>query len=102
MNGMGYQLHRLPQQQQRRLVRNLMATILRLLQATRRPMRDTEIISTLAQRLQRYDTDFRHQVRLNLEDGVAYGLLRRQANAYGLRGKQVATLMQELAPKKSN
>ncbi|EDW06047.1 uncharacterized protein LOC6585577 [Drosophila mojavensis] len=93
---MGYKLRRVPQQ--RRLVRHLMRIILELLQSTQRPMRDTEIISTLAARLRRSDPEFQRQVALNLEDAVSYGILKRQLNVYSLRSKQLSLIVENLAP----
>lgn len=92
----GYKLRRAPQQ--RRLVRHLMRIILELLQSTQRPMRDSEIISTLAARLRRTDPEFQRQVTLNLQDAVSYGILKRQLNVYSLRSKQLALIVDSLAP----
>lgn len=95
----GYKLRRAPQP--RPLVRHLMRSILQLLQSTQRPMRDTEIVSTLAARLQRSDPEFQRQVLLNLHDAVSYGILKRQLNVYSLRSKQLSAIMDSLAPNSS-
>ncbi|TDG39442.1 hypothetical protein AWZ03_014136 [Drosophila navojoa] len=95
----GYKLRRMPQQ--RPLVRHLMRIILELLQSTQRPMRDTEIISTLATRLRRSDPEFQRQVVLNLQDAVSYGIIKRQLNVYSLRPKQLSLIVQSIAPHRS-
>lgn len=92
--GATYKLHRQPQQQ--RLVRHLMYTILQLLQQSQRPLRDTEIISLLAIRFNRFDPDFQRQVRLNLRDAVSYGILKRQSDVFTLRSKRFTEIVNNL------
>lgn len=92
--GATYKLHRQPQQQ--RLVRHLMYIILQLLQQSKRPLRDTEIISLLAMKFNRFDPDFQRQVRLNLRDAVSYGIVRRQANVFILRSKRFTEIVNNL------
>lgn len=92
--GATYKLHRQPQQQ--RLVRHLMYTILQLLQQSQRPLRDTEIISMLGTRFDRFDPDFQRQVRLNLQDAVSYGILKRQSDVFTLRSKRFTEIVNNL------
>ncbi|XP_030381860.1 uncharacterized protein LOC115629522 [Scaptodrosophila lebanonensis] len=93
-----YHLRALPQQ--RRLVPNLLRTILKLLEDARRPMRDSEIISALSVRFRRTDPDFQRQVRMNLRDAVSYGILKRQADMFMLRSKRLNEIMASLVPNK--
>lgn len=97
--GATYPLHRHPRQN--RLVRHLMYTILQLLQKSQRPMRDTEIIATLATRFGRTDPDFQRQVHLNLQDAVSYGILKRQSHVFTLRSKRFTEIVDHL-PKPRN
>ncbi|KAH8387032.1 hypothetical protein KR093_004198 [Drosophila rubida] len=91
----GYRLRRLPQR--RALVRNLLFTILQLLKKSQRPMSSIEIISALSRQYQRSDPEFQRQVRLNLQDAVGYGILRRQSDIFSLRSKRFVEIMKELA-----
>ncbi|XP_064538915.1 uncharacterized protein LOC135428743 [Drosophila montana] len=93
---LGYKLRRAPQQ--RCQIRNLMRTILQLLQSSQRPMSDTEIISALSVRFRRTDPEFQRQVRLNLQDAASYGILKRQLNVFSLRSKRLAEIMDNLVP----
>ncbi|EDW86333.1 uncharacterized protein Dwil_GK17523 [Drosophila willistoni] len=87
---------------QRRLVPNLFRNILLVLRESQRPMSDAEIVSALAVNYRRIDPEFQRQVRINLRDGVAYGILRRQLDVYSVRAKQLAMLTSWLAPKRKN
>ncbi|XP_017134640.1 uncharacterized protein LOC108150845 [Drosophila miranda] len=78
---------------QRRLVPNLMRTIIYMLEDGHRPMSDTEIISSLGARYRRADPEFQRQVRMHLGDGVSYGILRRQNDHYSLRSKRLAEIL---------
>ncbi|XP_030568804.1 uncharacterized protein LOC115768371 [Drosophila novamexicana] len=93
---LGYKLQRAPQQ--RCLIRNLMRTILQVLQSSQRPMSDTEIISALSVRFRRADPEFQRQVRLSLQDAVRYGILKRQLNVFSLRSKRLAEILDSLVP----
>ncbi|KAH8413883.1 hypothetical protein KR009_001570 [Drosophila setifemur] len=84
--------------QQRRLVPNLLRSILQALEDARRPMRDSELISVLGINYRRNDPEFQRQVRINLRDGVAYGILKRQKNYFSLRTRRLGELMATLAP----
>ncbi|EDV34747.1 uncharacterized protein Dana_GF21481 [Drosophila ananassae] len=87
---------------QRRLVPNLLRSILRQLEEARRPMSDTELIAALGITYRRTDPEFQRQVRLNLRDGVAYGILKRQKDHFSLRSRRLGELMAQLDPPSSH
>jgi len=92
----GYRIRRVPQQHFP--VRNILLSILRLLQKSQRPLRDTEIISALSVQYHRYDPEFLRQVRVNLQDAVDYRILKRQSDVFSLRSKRFAEIMDSLVP----
>ncbi|KAH8279541.1 hypothetical protein KR044_011919 [Drosophila immigrans] len=94
----GYKLRR--QAQRRFHARHLLSAILQLLQKSQRPMRDIEIISAMSRQYHRIDPEFQRQVRVNLQDAVGYGILKRQLNVFSLRSKRFAEIMSQLRPQK--
>ncbi|XP_017045905.1 uncharacterized protein LOC108091293 [Drosophila ficusphila] len=89
-----YKTRSLPQQ--RRLVPNLLRSILHVLEENHRPMTDSELLSALAIQYRRNDPEFYRQVQLNLRDGVEYGILKRQRNLFSLRSRRLGELMATL------
>ncbi|XP_016980097.1 uncharacterized protein LOC108045323 [Drosophila rhopaloa] len=89
-----YKIHTLPQQ--RRLVPNLMRTIINILAETQRPMSDIELASILGVHYRRRDIEFYRQIQINLRDGVEYGILKRQRNRFSLRSRRLSELMSTL------
>ncbi|KAH8266982.1 hypothetical protein KR018_008638 [Drosophila ironensis] len=88
--------------QQRRLVPNLLRSILGVLDSARRPMSDLELIDAVGIQYARTDPEFQRQVRITLRDGVSYGILKRQNNHFSPRHRHLAELMSHLAPSRSN
>ncbi|KAH8235741.1 hypothetical protein KR032_006557 [Drosophila birchii] len=84
--------------QPRRLAPNLMLNIVQILEEARQPLREDELVGTLRQLYRRHDPDFQRQVRLNLRDGVSYGILKRSQDFVELRTERLGDLMAALAP----
>eukprot|EP00099_Drosophila_melanogaster_P024227 NP_652514.1 uncharacterized protein Dmel_CG15578 [Drosophila melanogaster] len=68
----------------RRLVPNLLKSIIMVLEHTSRPMTDTELNIFLGSQYQRNDPEFFAQVQINLHDGIESAILRRQGNQISL------------------
>ncbi|KAH8289813.1 hypothetical protein KR054_011360 [Drosophila jambulina] len=84
--------------QPRRLAPNLMRSIVQILEEARQPLREVELVATLRRIYSRLDPEFQRQVRLNLRDGVSYGILRRSKDFVELRTRRLGELMAALAP----
>ncbi|KAH8376298.1 uncharacterized protein LOC110181926 [Drosophila serrata] len=84
--------------QPRRLAPNIMLTIVQILEDARQPLREDELVGTLRQHYHRLDPDFQRQVRLNLRDGISYGILRRTKDLIELRTHRLGELMATLSP----
>ncbi|XP_017030422.1 uncharacterized protein [Drosophila kikkawai] len=91
-----YKLRVLAQRQ--RLVPNLMLNIVQILEEAGHPLRESELVVSLRRVYHRPDPEFQRQVRLNLRDGVSYGILRRNKNLVALRTQRLGELMAALTP----
>lgn len=78
---------------QRRLPTYLTRSMLEILEEVRVPMKYADLLARLERKYRRFDPEFQRQVRLNLRDGVNYGIWRCNKDLIILRPQNLGMLM---------